>query len=218
VRRKRLTSMLAIAVSAVALLAAGCTSAAATAPAATAPAATAPAATAPAATAPAAKAPAAGATSAAKTPAAGGAAHIIDYSLNSDGPDSRVILTGAIGDWGQVVAVYPDGAIDPGHTSEFRLELTHGSFRLSIASLHKKIIRAFSPWPSNKSTCSGSVSFTVTIPVVAGSGTGAYRGISGSFTVTVTIDEVDVKPVCDGSSAFLAQVILIAGPGTVSFS
>ena len=89
-RRKRLTSMLAIAVSAVALLAAGCTSAAATAPAATAPAA---------------KAPAAGATSAAKTPAAGGAAHIIDYSLNSDGPDSRVILTGAIGEWGQVVAV-----------------------------------------------------------------------------------------------------------------
>jgi hypothetical protein len=62
------------------------------------------------------------------------------------------------------------------------------------------------------------VSFPVAIPVVAGSGTGAYRGISGSFTVTVTIDEVDVKPVCNGTGAFLAQVILIAGPGTVSFS
>jgi hypothetical protein len=197
VRRKRLTSMLAIAVSAGALLAAGCAAPAAKAPAANAPAATAPA---------------------TQAPAAGGAVHIIDYSLNSDGPDSRVILTGAIGDWGQVVAVYPDGAIDPGHTSEFRLELTHGSFRLSIASLHKKIIRAFSPWPSNKSTCSGSVSFAVATPIVAGSGTGSYRGISGNFNVTVTIDEVDVKPVCNGSSAFLAQVILIAGPGTVSFS
>lgn len=195
---KRLTSMLAIAVSAVALLAAGCASAAATAPAT--------------------QAPAAGATSAANAPAAGGAVHIIDYSLNSDGPWSKVILTGAIGDWGQAVTVHPDGTIDPQHTSELRLELQKGSFRLGFASLHKKIIRAYSPWPSDKSTCSGSVSFTVTIPVVAGSGTGAYRGISGSFTVTVTIDEVDVKPVCDGTSAFLAQVVLIVGPGRVSFS
>jgi hypothetical protein len=144
--------------------------------------------------------------------------HIIDYSLNSDGPRSKVILTGAIGDWGQAVTVHPDGTIDPQHTGELRLELQKGSFRLGFASLHKKIIRAYSPWPSNKSTCSGSVSFTVVIPVVAGSGTGAYRGISGSFTVTVTIDEVDVKPVCNGTSAFLAQVALIAGPGTVSFS
>lgn len=202
-RRKRLTSMLAIAVSVVALLAAGCTSAAANAPAATAPAT---------------QAPAAGATSAANAPAAGGSVHIIDYSLNSDGPWSKVILTGAIGDWGQAVTVHPDGTIDPQHTSELRLELQKGSFRLGFASLHKKIIRAYSPWPSNKSTCSGSVRFTVTIPVVAGSGTGAYRGISGSFTVTVTIDEVDVKPVCDGTSAFLAQVVLIVGPGRVSFS
>jgi hypothetical protein len=202
-RRKRLTSMLAIAVSAGALLAAGCAS---------------PAAKAPATQVSAARAPAAGATSAAKTSTAGGAVHIIAYSLNSDGPWSRVILTGAIGDWGQAVSVHPNGTIDPQHTSELKLGLQKGSFRLNIASLHKKIIRAYSRWPSNKSTCSGSVSFTVAAPVVAGSGTGSYRGISGSFEVTVTIDEVDVKPVCDGTSAFLAQVILIVGPGTVSFS
>lgn len=202
-RRKRLTSMLAITVSACALLAAGCAS---------------PVTKGTVTKAPAAKAPAAGAISAAKASAAGGTVHIIDYSLNSDGPWSRVILTGAIGDWGQAATVHPDGAIDPQHTSELRLGLQKGSFRLNIASLHKKIIRAYSPWPSNKSTCSGSVSFTATTPVVGGSGTGAYRGIGGSFTVTVTIDEVDVKPVCDGSSAFLAQVILIVGSGNVSFS
>jgi hypothetical protein len=44
-----------------------------------------------------------------------------------------------------------------------------------------------------------------------------YRGIGGSFTVTGTIDEVDVKPVCNGTSKFLSQVILLAGSGTVSF-
>lgn len=54
------------------------------------------------------------------------------------------------------------------------------------------------------------------VPVVAGSGTGSYRGISGSFALTVTIDEVDVKPVCNGTSKFLSQVILLAGSGTVS--
>jgi hypothetical protein len=201
-RGKRLTPMLAIAVSACALLAAGCASSAAKATVSKAPSA---------------QAPSAGATSAAKTSAAGGTVHIIDYSLNSDGPWSKVILTGAIGDWGQAVTVHPNGTIDPQHTSELRLALQQGSFRLNIASLHKKVIRAYSPWASNKSTCSGSVSFTMAAPIVAGSGTGSYRGISGSFAVTVTIDEVDVKPVCDGTSAFLAQVILIAGPGTVSF-
>lgn len=54
------------------------------------------------------------------------------------------------------------------------------------------------------------------VHVVGGSGTGAYRGIAGSFAVTVTIDEVDVKPVCNGSSAFLSQFILIAGWGRVT--
>jgi hypothetical protein len=67
------------------------------------------------------------------------------------------------------------------------------------------------------STCSDSISVTAAFPVVAGSGTGSYRGIGGSFTVTGTIDEVDAKPVCDGTSKFLSQVILLAGSGTVSF-
>jgi hypothetical protein len=65
-------------------------------------------------------------------------------------------------------------------------------------------------------TCSGSISVTAPVPIVAGSGTGSYRGISGSFIVTGTIDEVDVKPVCDGTSKFLSQVIVLAGSGTVS--
>ena len=114
------------------------------------------------------------------------------------------------------MTVHPDGTVDPEHTSELELRLTHGSFRLSIAGLDTKVAEAYRHWPSNLSTCSGSISFTAAFPVVAGSGTGSYRGISGSFTVTGTIDEVDVKPVCNGTSKFLAQVVLLAGSGTVS--
>lgn len=46
---------------------------------------------------------------------------------------------------------------------------------------------------------------------------GAYRGITGAFDVTVTIEEVDVKPVCNGTSGFLSQIILLDGTGSVSY-
>lgn len=147
----------------------------------------------------------------------GGAVHLIDYSIDSDGPRSSVQLTGAIGDYGQAVTVHPDGTVDPDHTSQMQLGLRHGSFRLDIAELDKKIVQAYDPWPHNAATCSGSISFTVPTPVVPGSGTGSYRGVSGVFDLTVTIDEVDKGPVCDGTSGFLSQVILVTGSGDVAF-
>jgi hypothetical protein len=138
------------------------------------------------------------------------------YSINSDGPGFRVILTGAVGDYGPGVTVYPSGKIDPRHTSEMELKLTHGSFRLSIASLGKKIVGAFRHFPGNTSTCSGTVTVAAAAPIVAGSGTGSYRGIGGGFSMTATIDEVDAQPVCNGRGKFLSQVILMVGSGTIS--
>ena len=55
------------------------------------------------------------------------------YSINSDGPDFRAVVTGAVGDYGPAVTVHPDGTVDPSHSSELELKLTAGSFRLSIA-------------------------------------------------------------------------------------
>jgi hypothetical protein len=154
-------------------------------------------------------------TSVARTTAAKGAVHFIGYSKNSDGPDFTVILSGVIGDYGPAVTVRPDGTIDPEHSSELRLGLKHGSFRLNIASLDKKLVSATSRWSSTP-TCSFHVSVTAATPVVAGSGTGLYRRISGSVTITVTIDEVDVKPCPGGTSRFVSQLIFMAGSGTVS--
>jgi hypothetical protein len=147
---------------------------------------------------------------------AGGTVHFIGYSQNSDGPDFTVIVTGAIGDYGSAVTVLPDGTIDPGHTSELRLALKNGSFRLNIVHLHENLENVTTHYQSTP-TCSFHASATAATPVVPGSGTGLYRGISGSVNVTVTSDEVDVKPCPGGTSRFISQLIFVTGSGTISF-
>jgi hypothetical protein len=139
------------------------------------------------------------------------------YSVNSDGPRFQALVTGAVGDYGPGVTVHPDGTVDPEHTSQLELRLAHGSFRLWIAAADKAVVRAYQHFPSNPATCSGGIAVSAPAPVVTGSGTGRYRGITGEFTLTVKIDEVDVKPVCNGTSKFLSQLILMDGTGAVSY-
>ena len=196
--RKSIALLAAAAIVAAGVAAGGCASAATTSHAAPAKAATGTAAT-------------------AATARTKGTAHILIYSISSDGPRFKEIATGAIGDYGPGVTVNPNGTVDPEHHSQLELTMSHGSFRLSISMLHKDLIKAFGHWPGNPATCSGSISFTAPVPVVPGTGTGVYRGITGAFKMTVTIAEVDVKPVCDGTSGFLSQVILMDGAGTVSY-
>jgi hypothetical protein len=141
-------------------------------------------------------------------------ANIMIYSINSDGPDFRAIVTGAIGDYGPGVSVYPDGRVDPAHDSEIELKLTRGSFRLNIGELDKRFVMEASHEPIFPGTCSDVFGLTVAVPIVPRSGIGAYRGITGGFTVTLTGDEVQAKP-CNGTLRFLWQVLVLAGPGTV---
>lgn len=156
------------------------------------------------------------ATSQATTTGHSGTTQLMIWSLNSDGPYFQGIATGAVGDYGKGETVLPDGKIDPEHTSELQLNMTHGSFRLGIAAIGKGVVER-KRWQWNTSNCSGRVSFGARVPIVAGSGTGAYRGVTGTFGVTVTIEEVDVKPVCNGTSGFLSQIILLDGTGSVSY-
>jgi hypothetical protein len=147
-------------------------------------------------------------TSAARSPAARGHAEIMLYSINSDGPDFRAIVAGVVGDYGPAVTVGPA-------RSEMKLDLTRGSFRLSTAGLERKFALATRHEPIYRGTCSDFASVSAAVPIVAGSGTGAYRGISGSFSVTGTLHEVEAAP-CPHSSAFRWQAIVASGPGTVS--
>jgi hypothetical protein len=158
------------------------------------------------------------ATAAAMAPAAtGGKANIMIYGVNTDGAYWHAIVSGVIGDYGPAVSIYPNGQVDPAHNSEMELRLTHGSFRLSIAALDKKFVQATSHEPIYPRTCTDLVSITGATPIVAGSGTGAYRGIRGSFPVTITLNEVEARPCQPSPGAFRAQLITVAGSGTVSF-
>jgi hypothetical protein len=190
-RKNRLVPVLTLAACGV-LLTGGCVSAAAKTPAAT----TAPAA----------------ATAAAAT---GGKANIMIYGANTDGAYFHAIVSGVIGDYGPAVSIYPNGQVDPAHNSEELLRLTHGSFRLSIAAIEKTFLKVREPVYPN--TCTDLIRVTGTTPIVAGSGTGAYRGIRGSFPVTLTLNEVEAKPCQPSPGAFRTQLITLDGSGTVSF-
>ena len=154
-------------------------------------------------------------TSATGSGPASGPAHLMVYSINSDGPDFRALVTGAVGDYGPAVSVHPDGRVDPAHTSDLELKLTRGSFRLDIARLDRKFVQVASHEPIYPRTCSDFMTVSAAVPIVAGSGRGSYRGISGSFQVTITADEVEKQP-CQPAAAFQWQVIVLAGHGTVS--
>lgn len=145
-----------------------------------------------------------------------GHVHLVDYTDN-DGPDSGVILTGAIGDYGKAVSVNPDGSVNPDHNSQLELRLSRGSFRLDIAALDKAFVSAFAArFPTDAGTCSGFVTASRPVPIVAGSGTGAYQGVSGQFDLTTSVDEVDpTSTKCDGTAPYLSQMLITTGFGDV---
>jgi hypothetical protein len=136
------------------------------------------------------------------------------WSIDSDGADFQAILSGAVGDYGPAVTVLPNGKVDPEHTSEMELELRHGTFRLDIEGIASLFRAQTSHEPVYATTCSDYFHVTTTVPVVAGSGTGAYRGIHGNFSLTLTGNEDQKTPPC--GTGFARQILVLIGSGTVS--
>jgi hypothetical protein len=141
---------------------------------------------------------------------------LISYS-NDDGPRSGVIVTGAIGDYGEAVSVYPNGSVDPQHDSQLEFELTKGSFRVDISDVDKEIVNAFSGSQPDPRTCSGQVRESASAPIVRGSGTRAYENIGGTMSLTISFAEIVPHTRCDWTAAFVRQVMVVEGVGTVSF-
>ena len=146
-----------------------------------------------------------------------GNARVLVYSVNTDGADFRAIVAGSVGDYGPAVSVYPNGKPDPSHSSQLELQLTRGSFRLNIAALDKAFVKAADGEPVYPQTCSDFASVTADTPIVSGSGTGSYRKIKGTFTMTANLNEIEASSCKAGNPAsFVAQVITLAGSGTIS--
>jgi hypothetical protein len=143
-----------------------------------------------------------------------GEVHFVIWNVDSDGPGFQAILSGAIGDHGTAVTVLPDGRVDPRHSSEMKLDLRRGTFRLRIAGLASEFRARLAHEPVYPATCSDYLTVMGSVPVVAGSGTGAYRGIHGEFSSALTVYEDQKTPHC--APSFTAQMLMLTGSGTVS--
>jgi hypothetical protein len=137
------------------------------------------------------------------------ATHLVIWMVNSDGLSERVILTGAVGDYGAGQST-PD-------RSQTLLTLSRGTFKVSTAKIDSDFVHQDTRWPYDAATCSIHGSLTDPVPVIPGSGTGAYRGISGTFTMTITLDEDWRRQAgCNETTPFQAQLITIEGTGTIT--
>jgi hypothetical protein len=117
-------------------------------------------------------------------------------------------------DYGVAVTVLPNGQVDPEHKSEMALRLHDGTFRLYIDGITSKFRAKAAHEPVYPATCSDYMNLTASVPVVAGSGTGACRGIQGDFSSTLSGYEDEKSQPC--GNGFLAQILVLTGSGTVS--
>lgn len=151
-------------------------------------------------------------------PKAGGRVNLTAYSDN-DGPTSVLVLTGVIGDYGHAVRITTNGSKT--REDELQLKMSRGSFRIDIAGIERKLVKAVnSDFPTNTTTCSGLEAVDGTAPIVSGSGTRDYEGLRGAFDLTISINEVEKWPACpkDDTSPYLAQTVVVTGSGSVSLT
>jgi hypothetical protein len=130
----------------------------------------------------------------------GGVVHVYEYDPPTAVP-GRIILTGAIFDHGLDRA----GFAGPNHTYN-KLDLTKGSFEVNTGKIkvHQHL---------DTNSCTLVVQGSGLVPIVKGSGTGAYQGITGTFrTKTGFVGVFPKKP--DGSCNMSAPAE--TGFGTVT--
>jgi hypothetical protein len=152
----------------------------------------------------------ASASSAAQRPAAGTVkpTHLAIWLVNSDGLSSHVIATGAVGDFGTGKST--------SDRSQTLLTLSRGTFKLSTGKIDSDFVHQVTRWPFDKATCSIHGSLSDPVPVIPGSGTGSYRGISGTFTMTITLyEDWQRKAGCNETTPFQSQLITIEGTGSI---
>lgn len=115
---------------------------------------------------------------AASMPPAGGTIGV--YASPGMGATARIVVTGAIGDYGVATTIDKDGKVDS-NGDYVRIVLKHGGFEVDSVELNKKANDA-RPTTNSAVTCSFSV--VVSGPVTLFNGTGAYAGIAGTIHVS----------------------------------
>ena len=138
----------------------------------------------------------------------GGEVHAYEADTNYAGSLGTVVFTGAITDSG----IDHQGA---GPNGSNLMVLSKGSFAVDVSSVGNELAGL----PVDRTTCSSDGTVAGSIPIVPGSGMGAYQGISG------TLDNVEVsaafilprgKGGCDTSATQYPGVLIVNGSGTVN--
>jgi uncharacterized membrane protein len=105
----------------------------------------------------------------------------VDASGTSD-TTSPITITGAIGDYGLTTSINKNGTTDP-EGNYVKIVLKKGSFEVNSTTLNKTTNSA-PPEMYNSSNCSFVGGGTG--PVTLLDGSGAYKGITGTLTITET--------------------------------
>lgn len=128
----------------------------------------------------------------------------------------KVVFTGAIADFGTSVNVTAAGKPTTKKTVYKMLKLSRGSILVDTAGFTQAVTSA-SPTTVDTTTCSFVLSGTGSVTIVKG--TGAYRNVTGSFTVTGIIAAVlkTKGGACTTKGKPAGFYISVQGSGTVSF-
>lgn len=139
------------------------------------------------------------------------------------GPSGKIVVAGAIGDWGRTLSIDKNGKPDL-NGNFVRVTLKKGTFEIDSTALNKKMAN---PRPQIASDVTCSVSTSGSSPVKLFNGTGLYKGITGTADVTLSFTGIgsryqsgpkkgrcvhsdNVKP--------LAMLGSVVGHGTVQFT
>jgi hypothetical protein len=139
----------------------------------------------------------------------------------SNGPVSKILIAGAIGDFGKAISIDKNGTVD-NNGNYVNIKLQKGTFEVNSTKLDKLL----NGTPNiNKANCSVYASKTHTVTLF--NGTGAYAGISGTPKITISFAVIlprvksgKHKGQCNfkNSAKPLSQFQSIQGGGNVSFS
>ena len=116
--------------------------------------------------------------SAAGTPSGGPIQLIATAGSN---PVGTIVVAGAIGDYGKTLSMTKSGKPDS-NGNYVKITLQKGTFEVNATAFNKATAKA--PATINdKATC--SFAFSGSGPVTLFNGTGLYKGISGTLTITI---------------------------------
>jgi hypothetical protein len=144
------------------------------------------------------------------------------FATPSDGLHATILMTGAIGDYGNALTIDKNGTPDP-NGNYVKVTLQKGGFEINSTTLNAKVNKAQPTFDT--ATCSAAL--YVAGPLTLSNGTGLYSGIAGTLTVSETAAFIlprytggKNKGECNTSNSAqpVKQYASIIGTGTVSFS